>query len=144
MNEEKDLKFAHNDNFDFEILDSENNLLFKIDTSKGYEFVMLPVKRVNESALIVKDAIIDLKVFEDIMDGKYTDKNLNIKGISYVRDISTHIDEPCELVIKNAKLKSFALGRMGEGAAVVVLKFEAPMYQNGSHNITLNIREELN
>lgn len=121
-------KYASNEVFDVKVY-------MKSDGSDCYS-VAFNIKTTNQNTikyergrrfLEVTDALIDLGLMEEIMNGKYDGKELKIVCDTYMRDVESYIDENVEVTFHSAELYRFAfLGYVG-GTASVTFGFTLDM-----------------
>lgn len=118
-----DGKYGVREVFDLYIYDNEG-LLFKIDTA--FEVVLTRDFLRKENTLIVKDALLDYKLLSDIMNGKYDDRNLRLKGYSIFRNPDTYKDEKVSLNITIAKFMGYQFPTSCSEPSKITLEFNFP------------------
>jgi hypothetical protein len=132
------VKYGVKEVFDIFVYDKDG-LLFKIDTVKDIFIRRNFEKRENE--LIIKDALLDVDVINDILSGKYDDKHLRINGVSMFRNAETHEDKRVALEITVAKLSKYFFPCSCNEASVVTLGFRFPDRVYDFKNAMLKVEE---
>lgn len=99
------MKYGVRDVFDLKVYGAEG-LLFEINTVKGVSFDRNLERR--ENALIVDDALVDVKVLNDILKGNYDNTYLRIIGETKFRGLDC-IDKDVTLNITVSKIVEYDL-----------------------------------
>lgn len=129
-------KFGVRNPFDLKIY-GEEGLLFHIDTAKEVSITRNFGNNTNE--LTVEDALVDIKVLNDVLNGKYDRKHLRISGVSVFRGLDC-LDRDVELKVTVAKLVGYSLP-IGIEPSIVSLTFAFPTKDAyGFKNAVLEIR----
>jgi hypothetical protein len=115
-------KYGVKDVFDLDVYDKKG-LVFTIDTVKEVTVGRDNYKR--EGVLVVEDALIDINIVNDVLNGKYDDKHLRIKGKTSFRDLEG-VDHDVSLSVTVAKLNIYNFKMSYDSVSVATLEFNFP------------------
>lgn len=105
--------------FEYEILDMNNEILFTVKTTKA--------NTIQKNRLVIEDAIVNTRLFSDMMNGVYNDKFIKVFGKTVVRSLDEDTDKDMLFMTINvAMIESYKVsGRAGDGAygSVMVINF---------------------
>jgi hypothetical protein len=122
-------------NFRFYSTGINNALLFKIETVKENTFKMFDD---GYSKLIITDALVDIKLLNEILEGRYDLNELKIVGETPVRDLE-HLDHELSLNVNYAKIDALEIAGTCDGCAVVKITFKFRTRLFGKSNVYFTV-----
>lgn len=128
-------KYGVKDTFDLMFRDGGEVVLF-IDTAKEVTLI----STMGRNKLIVRDALVDVKLINDIFSGKFDQRLFSVKGSTSFRDVNTGEDRRVNLDIKELEFKRYELPT-GMDVSVVTLQFEFDTWVGLAPNLTLKVEE---
>ena len=131
-------KYGVVDVFDLAIYDKDG-LVFEIDTVK--EIIMERREDCPNNIMVVKDALFDEDLFNEVMAGKFDHRNLRIIGKSRFRSLDGS-DKDVELRVTASKLTHYSFPTNVGNVSVVDLEFQFPSKDAyGFMNVELKVRD---
>jgi hypothetical protein len=128
-------KFGMNNPFDLEFIEG-GEVVIHIDTAKEVSLQ----KNGYRNKLIVKDALVDIDLINDIFNVNRRFMKFSVVGESYARDLDTYYDKRVSLKILEVELVK-CIFPTGIEPSVVTLEFDFPNRVDELQNMTLKVNE---
>lgn len=119
--------------FNFYIYDLEDNLLYSTETVMSNH-----IKHDTKyNTLIIKDAILDTALFQDVMSGKYVNRYVRVKGVTKVKSLDDGIDRELVISINVAGIEGYEIESSSPKISIIMPFAD----RNGNVNFNIELKD---
>jgi len=119
--------------FNFYIYDLDDNLLYSTETVMSNH-----IKHDTKyNTLIIKDAVLDTVLFQDVMSGKYVERLIKVKGVTRIRSLDDRINRELVVNINVAVIEGYEIVSSSPRINIIMPFADA----DGDTNFNIELKE---